>query len=187
MKRHAQRYCSTEEELTRTLESLSLCACPFCHMVGALIRNGKLKGYHKSKDNPKEVRGQRVICSARRKHKAGCGRTFSIVFTGMLLNFWITAKELWSYLSGVLDGKSKARSFKPLTDRFHPSNAYRLWARFKQAQSRIRGFLTRHCPRPKLPTTPSAATQTIAHLKSVFTGHSCPIAAFQKRFQVKFL
>lgn len=187
MQRKVKRYYRAEEELARIKESLKLCACPFCHMVGALICNGKLKGYRKSQNDPEEIRGQRVICNSRRKRKPGCGRTFSIVSTGMLLNFCITAQGLWSFLIDVLKKGNKAEAFKPLTDSLHPSSAYRIWRRFSQAQSRIRGYLTRHCPRPKLTVTRCAATQTIAHLASVFTRHPCPIAAFQERFQVKFL
>jgi hypothetical protein len=185
MSRKIERYYRSEAHLAEILRSLPLTACPFCYMTGALIRHGLLETHGESTHAQKQ--GQRIICTVRRKQNRGCGRTFSIISANRLKNFCITAQSLWRFLIGFIKKGIKATAFSPLTDRFHPSSAYRLWKKFSQAQSRIRSFLTRHSPRPRLGITPCAATQTIAHLSSVFKNHPCPIAAFQERYQESFL
>ena len=81
-----------QAHLKEILQSLPLHSCPFCHMIGTLICHGKLKGHGEDNYNKdKNYRGQRVICNARRKHRSGCGHTFSIVSAKILKNFCITA------------------------------------------------------------------------------------------------
>lgn len=183
-----KRYYRTEEQLLKILETVKLSSCPHCHKTGALILHGFLYGNEEtSVDNNKHIRGRRIICTARRAQNKGCGRTVSIKAAHTIKNFCISTESLWLFLFGILMGQSKVSAFKKLSTHIHPSSAYRLWKRFTEGQSNIRSFLSRHNPRPKLPDTACAATQTLAHLNSVFADEPCPITAFQMQFQVPFL
>lgn len=188
MNRKINRYYRSEAQLSEILITLKLSPCPHCKLIGALILHGFLYGNEEgASDNNRHIRGRRIICNGRKKHNKGCGQTFSIKAANTIRNVCITAQSLWSFLTDILMEHSKASAFIKLTDRIHPSSAYRLYKRFSKGQSRIRSFLSRLDPRPKLPTTSCATTQTIAHLKSVFATDPCPITAFQMHFQVSFL
>ncbi|MBU1913243.1 MAG: hypothetical protein KKB22_06915 [Candidatus Omnitrophica bacterium] len=149
--------------------------------------HGYLYGYDENAFNKKIIRGRRIFCNNRKKHKPGCGRTFSVLAVNMLKNFSITADSLWQYLTGLLNITNKTNAFISLKFTLSISSAYRLWKRFSISQSRIRSYLVRLCPPPECPDTPCAGIQTISHLASAFPDSSCPIAAFQQRFQVSFL
>ena len=180
-------YYRTQVQLSKIEKNLKQYACPFCHLVGTLILHGYLYGNEEaSSHNNKEIRGRRVLCNARRKKRTGCGRTVSIKVAKRIPNFCITAQSLWSFLVDVLNGKSKSAAFKKVAKNMHPSSAYRLWRRFEKSQSRIRSLLTRDHPRATLPVTSSPATQTVAHMKSVFKGKRSLITAFQMQFQASF-
>lgn len=182
-----KRYFRDQAHLSEILLSLPLCSCPFCHMSGTLIRHGYLNDTYGENKHPTHTQGRRVICNARRKHRAGCGRSLSIVPATILKHFCITAVSLWIFLLGVLRTGSKAKAFRQIPCSMHISSSYRLWKRFSQAQSRLRSLLSRECPRPRLPETPCPQTQTVSHLQTTFSDHPCPIAAFQEKFQQSFL
>jgi len=184
--RKFKKYYSTEEEFRRFHRSLKQKPCPHCGWIGALVLHGFLRGYKENSDE-KVIRGRRIFCNNRKKCKNGCGRTCSVLKAAFLTNFSISAHSLWCFLKGIADPSDRLASFRTLRTTFHESAAYRLWSRFENGLTGIRSFLTMHCPRPKLPITRCAPTQTIAHLRAVFTGAACPIAAFQERFQVSFL
>ena len=161
--------------------------CPNCRLIGALVLHGCLRGYDERSAQAKIVRGRRIFCNNRKARHNGCGRTFSILAAAVLKTFSISAASLWHFLKAIRGLPDRRPALRKLGLSFHASAAYRLWKRFVRAQTRIRGYLTRHCPRPELPVTPCAATQTIAHLRAVFNQAACPVAAFQQRFQASFL
>jgi len=181
------RYYSSEEDFRRFHGTLKQMPCPHCGLIGALVLNGRLYGYEESSHSGTIPRGRRIFCNSRRARNNGCGRTFCILVAAVIKNFSISAVSLWRFLKGTADLPDRLPSFRRLKITLHESAAYRLWKRFLHRLSAIRSLLCIHCPRPKLPLTRCAATQTIAHLKAVFKNGSCPIAAFQRQFQVSFL
>ena len=185
--RKLKKYYSSDEDFRRFHSSLKQQPCPHCGAIGTLILHGFLYGYDEHAAHGKIIRGRRIFCNNRKARRNGCGRTCSILKAPVLKHFSISATSLWRFLRRITHLPDRLPAFRRLRSSFHDSSAYRLWKRFVHGQARIRGVLTRHCPRPKLPVTPSAPTQTIAHLRAVFTGAACPIAAFQERFQVSFL
>lgn len=185
--RKFKKYYSTEEEFHRFHCELKQMPCPHCRLIGALNLHGCLYGYDECSVQVKIIRGRRIFCNNRKSRRKGCGRTFSILAAAVLKTFSIPAASLWNFLKGIRRPADRLPSFRKLSLPFHESAAYRLWQRFVHAQARIRSFLTRRCPRPELPVTGCAATQTIAHLRAAFKGAACPIAAFQQRFQASFL
>ena len=187
MKYTVKRYYKSEEELLSFLRNVKQVVCPHCGLIGALILHGFLYGYEECSVNIKIIRGRRIFCNNRKSRNKGCGRTFSILAAPMLENFSITAGSLWSFLKGIRNLPDRLPSFRRLKITLDESAAYRLWKRFVHAMAKIRSVLSRYSPRPKLPAAACAATQTIAHLQTVFKKASCPIATFQHRFQVSFL
>lgn len=185
--RKFKKYYSSQEEFRRFHCELKQIPCPHCGAIGALVLHGMLYGYSESSDNERIIRGRRIFCNNRKARTNGCGRTFSILRATVLRGFSISATSLWTFLKDITDLPDRLRSFRRLPVTLHESAAYRLWKRFVQGLSAIRSVLGRHCPRPKLPVARCAATQTIVHLRAVFKQASCPIAAFQERFQVSFL
>lgn len=161
--------------------------CPRCGLTGALVLHGFLYGYDERSFSRTLVRGRRIFCNNRKVRNNGCGGSFCILAADVIKNFSISAASLWDFLKGIALPSDRLPSFRKLDISHTESSAYRLWKRFKQAQAAIRTVLTRRCPRPKLPVTCCAETQTIAHLRAVFRKAACPIAAFQHRFQVSFL
>ncbi len=162
-------------------------ACPHCQATGYLIGHGFLKGY-RDKNNQTEIRGRRFFCSNRHRRN-GCGRTFSVLLTDLLGRFMVPAATLWAFLKGVRGGLSRKAAWECLKSSFSLESAYRLWNRFRQAQSHIRTRLLHHHGDP-----PSASTNTteplfelIDHLIAAFPQSSCPVAAFQERLQSPLL
>jgi hypothetical protein len=96
------------------------------------------------------------------------------------------SQSLWKFLNAVVGLDNKALALRNLKLGLSPSSAYRLWRRFCHGQSRIRSLLHQICLPPEMPNVHCPATHTIAHLAIAFGHDPCPIAAFQKRFQVSF-
>lgn len=187
MARKFKKYYSTEEDFRTFHSGLKQMICPHCGFIGALILHGLLYGCDEHSNTGTITRGRRIFCNNRKARKNGCGRTFSILAATVLRNFSISAHSLWRFLKGIADLPDRLLCFRRANITLHESAAYRLWKRFVHSLTGIRSRLARHCPRPKLPGTGCAATQTIAHLKSLFKNAPCPITAFQHQFQVSFL
>jgi hypothetical protein len=182
-----KRYYKSEEDFRQFYINSKQLPCPFCKLIGALILHGYLRGYGENSFNKNEVRGRRIICNNRKRHTKGCGRTFCVLAVDIIKHFCITANSLWCFLKNVVKLTSKIGSSAIAKFPLSFSSVYRLWKKFLNCQSRIRTYLTRLCPEPKLPTTSCPATQTIEHLKLAFSHSSCPIAAFQDYFQTPFI
>lgn len=187
MARKFKKYYRSEEEFRSVHHDLKQIVCPHCGLIGALVLHGFLYGYEECSVNIKIIRGRRIFCNNRKSRNNGCGRTFSIMAAAMLKNFSISATSLWRFLKGIINLPDRLPSFRKLKITLDESAAYRLWKRFVHALPKIRSVLSRLSPRPKLPVTTCAATQTIAHLRLAFKKASCPITAFQYRFGVSFL
>jgi hypothetical protein len=179
------QYYKDETALLKILGCAGSAICPHCNSKGTLILHGFLYGYTDELDSQKTITGRRIICNARRKHNAGCGRTLSILQSTRIKNFTVSAPALWLFLLNIFL-LSKKEAFEHFKNKFSLSSCYRIWDRFKLCQSRIRTLLTRTSPTPEKSESSSATIQTILHLKNSFTGNPCPVTAFQEYFQVSF-
>jgi len=185
------RFFACREERDAYARRLKTRACPGCGAVGFLICHGFLKGYAPSGDE-KVVRGFRFYCSKRRRDGGGCGETYSILLSDVLPRRSTRAPQLWSFFKTVLRGLSRsvawrreARRAAPSRPPFSLSHAYRLWARLKAREARIREWVCREAPLPSSDRR-GALFQLLEHLNCVFGNPPCPITAWQEHFQSPF-
>lgn len=155
--------------------------CPHCRRVGFLVLHGYLYGYG-------EVdliqRGRRIFCS-NRNNRAGCGGTFSLLLTGYIRNFMISARNVSIFLEKIMQGFYPAKAARLAGLQMCTTTTYRLYKRFKLNQSRIRSYLLRLKAPPPLVDSDDPVIQTLSHLTSVFK--HCIVSGFQHYFQVSFL
>ena len=173
------------EEFNALAERLKLTPCPFCQVVGALIRHGFLYGFDESNPQRKTRRAQRIFCS-NRNARHGCGRTFSVWAADKIRRLGLTTAGLWRFLQRVVaDGTLAAiRGFDcHLSDR----TLHRIWRRFRHAQSNICTALLGLCPPPKLPAEHQPMAQVLAHLQAAFLDAPCPVAAYQHTLRTFFV
>ena len=185
--RRSVLYCSHLQEQDKWKVPLALQACPNpqCRRVGGLIRNGPLRGY--GEGSQRILRGQRVVCSARRSHgEAGCGKSFSLLSGDVLYRRQVRAPQLFDFFSGMLRGLSRRAAWAALGPIFSIRHAYRLWQAFLDHQLRIRQLLSRLGP-PPASELAAPALQVIQHLQAAFAAAPCPVAAFQLHFDEGFL
>lgn len=186
VERVGDRICSSEAEVHMLGTQLKLTPCPHCHVVGALIKHGFLRGYDQHHQRNKTVRAARVFCSNR--HRAtGCGRTFSIWVAHKIKQLFLSADSLWQFLSQAVDSGNKLRAFRNLQCGLSDSAAYHIWRRFLHAQAAIRTALSGLCAPPRLDSA-CPAKLTLAHLAQAFHGQPLsPIAAFGVALQTFFI
>ncbi len=183
----ARWFCRGDDEWNAIAERLKLTPCPRCAKVGHLIRHGYAYGFDETNPRRKTVRGRRIFCSNRNRHRLrGCGLTFCVWFADTVRRLSLTARAAWAFLQLVVAGGvgALAAAVRAVDAESRRSDRtwQRLWKRFRLGQSEIRTALLGRCPPPVAPTNPSlwpAAAQVVAHLKSAFPGDDCPIAAFQ--------
>jgi len=180
-----QRFYRHEHEWHTIAQQLKLTPCPHCQKVGTLNRHGKLYGCDECHPSNKTVRGRRLFCSNRNKHRRGCGRTFSVWQADKIHRLSLTAGALWQFLLRVAAGTVIAASHAD--SRRSDRTWQRLWKRFNLGQSPIRIALDKRCQPPQLPTSHRPADQTIAHLQAAFPQANCPITAFQHTLQTFFV
>jgi hypothetical protein len=181
------RFYRTDDEFERFYDRLNLTPCPHCQAVGTLILHGKLYGYTENDDCRKACRGRRIFCNNRRRHRPGCGHTFTVWAAETIRRLRISAATLWTFIKLVLALRNKAQALRDSQVDFSVSSAYRLWKRFSGSQSHLRTALAARCPAPVLPRDRRPEAQTVAHLEAAFPGEPSPIAAFQHQLQLAFL
>ncbi len=170
---------------------LKLMPCPYCKVVGMLIRHGCLRGFDESSPRRKTVRARRIFCS-NRNARHGCGRTFSVWIANKIRRVGLTSGALWRFLQRAVVGSLHA-AIRAADCHLSDRTLQRLWKRFHLGQSRIRTALLRRCPPPRppptLPDQPAQrlAAEVIAHLQAAFPACPCPIAAFQHSLRIFFL
>lgn len=177
-------YLNSTADFAQYRNQLKFIPCPHCRAVGFLICHGYLRGYGQT-GSDKIIRGQRFFCS-NRDRRAGCGRTYSVLFAGFLYRHTIPASALWKFIQGVRRGLNRKHAWEKLGLPFTIQTAYRLWNTFLKHQSSIRSHLISKRPPPNT-NAPIPIFQLIEHLASAFPHASCPIAAFQAHFQRSFL
>jgi len=165
------RFFSSESQFQALHHKLKLLNCPFCRVTGCLNLHGFLYSY----DN--KPRGRRIFCSNRNKRK-GCGRSFSILLAWLLKNFRLTALDLWTFISGLINGLSKQASWIKTGLSISQSFLYCLSRRLKTNVPYIRTKL--------LGVAPSFLQETFILLKNSSLKNN-PIWWFQEHFQDDFL
>jgi hypothetical protein len=179
-------YFDNLEEVVSFFGRLKLLICPHCRCIGFLIRHGFLRGYAEGKGSTLVDRGCRVFCSNRNRRK-GCGRTFSILNSAFIKNNTVTAKTMSRFLVNIASGMNRLKAFTMSGSLFTASSCYRIFNRVKLAQAHIRTLLLSAQPPPDGVGLLDPVVQTILHLNSIFPLSSCPVSAFQSRFQVSFI
>ena len=179
-------YYETESDFTDFYNQLKGLLCPHCRLPGFLILHGFLYGYAEDQHLAKSKRGHRLFCS-NRKNRKGCGKTFTLLLSSFIKHFTISTKALWNLLLNIAAGLPPLQAFKSANGPLTVSSVYRLCNRFQQVQARIRTLLLSVKDPPLGDGISDPAVQTIWHLHSLVHDDSCPIAAFQLRFQVSFL
>jgi hypothetical protein len=179
-------YFDNLEEVVSFFSRLKLFVCPHCRCIGFLIRHGFLRGYAEGKGSMLVDRGFRVFCSNRNRRK-GCGRTFPILYSTFIKNRTVTAKTVSRFLANIVSGINRLKAFTKTGSSLTASSCYRIFNRFKLAQTRIRTLLLSAQPPPDGVGLLDPVLQTILHLNSVFPLSSCPVSDFQSRFQVSFI
>lgn len=180
-----RRICGSQEEFEAVHAKLKTTACPHCKCIGNLIRHGYLRGYDEKHPRKKTVRAWRIFCS-NRKRATGCGRTFSVWMADKVKRLLLTAEALWTFLKQAVVNGNKLQAFRDLESGLSDSAHYRIWKRFREAQSAIRTALGQLCEPPEV-ASEQPAELTLAHLEAAFAEEPCPIAAFQVRLQTFFM
>ena len=137
-----RRFCGSPEEFEAVYARLKTTACPHCKRVGTLIRHGFLRGYDEHHSRQKAVRAGRIFCN-NRKQSIGCGRTFSVWAADKIKRLFLTAAGLWRFLKQAVESGNKLQAFRSLRSGLSDSAPYRIWKRFREAQSAIRTALGR--------------------------------------------
>jgi len=177
-------YLSSAADFEQYKKHLKFEPCPHCRAVGFLICHGYLRGYGQS-GHEKIVRGRRFFCSNRGRRR-GCGRTYSVLFSGFLRRHVVPAATLWKFLRGVRRGLSRKASWEKVGLPFTVQTGYRLWKSLRRRQVWIRSRLSSSSPPPATDST-EPLFQLLDHLRYAFPSARCPIAAFQLHFQCPFM
>ncbi|HXJ58939.1 MAG TPA: hypothetical protein VNU68_19960 [Verrucomicrobiae bacterium] len=98
----------------------------------------------------------------------------------------LTAALVWRWLVEVLAGLSIKAAAEKLRLPLALETVYRLRRGLRQCLASVRTRLYRE-QSPPVSAHTDPLLQTVEHLRAVFSGHSCPPAAFQLRFQRPFL
>jgi len=156
--------------------------CPHCHCTG-FVRS---HGYHKRTHAAPHA--SRFFCSNRYSH-GGCGRTFSVFWDQSIPYASLDTKRLFKLIECVTEQPERTihAAFQQCKDALQVSlsTVYRWLKRFESHQSTIRCALFKLGQRPK-DCNLSNGEITWRWLKETFADLACPIAAFQRRFQLAF-
>ncbi len=184
---NTKQFYSCQKDFEQFYHNLKLTHCPNCQEVGYLILNGILYGNDEKICTKTILRGHRIFCSNRNQRK-GCGKTFSILDSGILKRFTISTRSFWLFLINIFNGMNPVPAFKTLKLSFSTTTIYRLIKTFSNAQSHLRTLLSQRCKPPSLKLNSSSLYETIHHLKYAFKNTPFnPITAFQLTFQKTFI
>jgi hypothetical protein len=172
--------------LDEVVVAAKLAACPHCRRTGTLVGHGLLTGYAE-RGSDREVRGRRLLCSARVRRK-GCGRTLSVLLATVIAGFSARAPTLSGLLDAVVGGMNRKRAWQGLQEAagggrgFSLRSGYRLWSRLCAAQSGMRTALCGAAP-PPVTTDARPIAQMLSHLRLVVGSSGCVLAAYQLALQ----
>jgi hypothetical protein len=97
----------------------------------------------------------------------------------------LTASLVWRWLVEVLAGLSTKAAAEKLRLPFVLETIYRLRRGLQRSLDLVRTQLCRE-QSPPASTHTDPLLQTVEHLRTVFPGYECPLAAFQLHFQRPF-
>jgi hypothetical protein len=179
------RYVADAAQLAAFAARAKLQACPHCLVVGTLIGHGSLRGYS-DQETGRVVRGHRFFCSNRHR-RAGCGRTFPVLFSEVLFGFVVRLGTVFRFVEAVAAGLSRWAAWgREVAAAMSLRTAYRLWRRLRAAQVTIRARLCRVCPPPES-SSREPLVQLLSHLRRAFPASPSPFAAYQLSLQAGFL
>jgi len=167
--------------LFNALNSLSSLACPRCGAVGLFKRHGYIRGW--LSPNQRGIRAYRIYCNTRR---GGCGHAPSLRLSSVLPHRFLHADTLWSFLRGLLRGRSVKASWEAARTGIALDSAYCLLRAITRNLSAIRTLLLARAPPPSVEKgAQTELLQTLHHLQEVF-GKSHAIRAFQEQTHCGF-
>lgn len=185
---NAPKFVCGEDALLQFRRTLGTVACPHCAVTGGLIGHGCLRGYIDT-GAARAVRGHRFLCS-RRACRAGCGLTFSVIFSYLLKGSMVGLRALVPFVRAVVSGSTRRSAWRQVAAKLMSlQTAYRICKRLTLAQIQIRARLCRLCPPPGSSSSLPLA-QLIDHLHDAFPCTDtprCPFEAFQLHFQASLL
>lgn len=178
-------FFKTKEEIELFLSKLFFYCCPHCGRTGTMIRHGYLRW----SDGPKRsgIRGWRIRCPSC-NHHTGRDKTWSLRLGDTLRRRWFSARQLWSFIQLLLNGRSVKKNWEDACLKGFPSSldtAYKVLRRLDLCQTVLRAQLSARGPPPE-GKTGVPLFHVFAHLKEVF-GNDSPIEAYQLSFQRDFL
>lgn len=181
----APRFVRDRHALDQLLAGAKQLSCPRCHRTGMLVGHGLLTGYAE-RGSEREVRGRRLLCSARFR-RAGCGRTFSVLIATVIAGFTVRTPTISGLLEAVVGGLNRKAAWERLqglvgAPGLSLRSGYRLWDRLVAAQSGVRTALSGLMP-PPVTTDARPIAQMLAHLRRALAGAECAIAGFQLAVQ----
>jgi hypothetical protein len=160
--------------------------CPFCNLLGTLIRYGSIRGYT-DEDSHLKTRGKRIFCNSRRTCKPkGCGRSFSLLDSALIRGLQLRTMTLWSFFVNIINDLNIRKSASKIKSTVSLKRWYRIWKRFVGTQPQIRTLLLSLVKAPQC-NSECPLVQTILHLKAAFDEKTCVLSGFQMRFQVSIL
>lgn len=179
------RFVPDRPALDGVLAGAKQMPCPHCHRVGMLVGHGLTTGYAE-RGNDREIRGRRLLCSARLR-RPGCGRTFPVLLATVIARFTVRTPTLSALLEAVVGGQSRKAAWEGIQKSKARAgglclrSGYRLWDRLLAAQSRIRTALYSLAP-PPVTADPRPFAQMLAHLRRAIGRAHCVLAGFQIAF-----
>lgn len=180
----APKFVRDQNALDDVLLRAKQLVCPRCHRAGMLVGHGFLSGYAE-RGNDRELRGRRLLCSARRK-RTGCGRTISILIATFLAGFMVRTTAIFALLEGIVGGLSCKAAWERVQ---HPAengltlrSGYRLWSRLMTGQSRVRAAL-HDVALPPSTNDARPVAQMLDHLRHALRPSDCAFASFQVELQ----
>jgi len=185
MRSRHTRYVSSMAEYDKLSERLDFVPCPHCRVTGCLNQHGKRRRYD-------ERSGDETVCSARvfcnnRGNMQGCGKTYPVFLIEWMSQYIVSCATLWAFLLALLESSTIKDAWESATSAFCLDTGYKLRKAFIKSQSHIRTLLGQLGPPARLDNITDPVLQTVEHLRSAFPASSCPVSAFQIRFQRAFL
>ncbi len=175
------RFVQISAELQQAADRAKLRVCTHCGQLGMVNAHGYLLGYSLD-GTPDMIRGRRFYCSNRGR-KTGCGRTMSVLLSGLIATFSVTTLLLSLFVASVLQGISvRAAWLSASANQFSERSGYRIWSRILASLPHLRTQLLR-AGSPPCSTDEHPLSQTLTHIAEHVPIGDDHFETFQYRFQ----
>jgi hypothetical protein len=104
------KFVADEPALDEILASAKQRPCPRCHRAGMLVGHGLVTG-NAERGSHREVRGRRLLCSARRQ-RAGCGQTCAVLIATVVARFTVRTPTISAFLDAVIGGLNRKAAWE---------------------------------------------------------------------------